>query len=148
MNYDKLTKAELIKALLSLKSISEGAASADVQQRMLHDLRVHQIELEMQNRELRAAQQEIEVACHRYTELYDFAPVGYMTLDRLGYIVDINLTGAGLLGLERSRLLGMRFFSFVVKSDGPKIREHLARQAESNARVVTELRLLTREGNT
>jgi PAS domain S-box-containing protein len=86
-------------------------------QRLVHELQVHQIELEMQNAELRQARDEAETAREKYTELYDFAPVGYFTLDRDGIIRAVNLSGAGLLGVDRFRLLGRRFGQFVVATD-------------------------------
>ena len=70
-------------------------------QRLVHELQVHQIELEMQNQELRESRAEVEAGLERYTELYDFAPVGYLTLGRDGAIRQVNLTGARLLGVER-----------------------------------------------
>ena len=87
--------------------------SGDETQRLVHELEVHQIELEMQNAELRQAREQEEKALERYTDLYDFAPVGYFTLDRDGVIRAANLTGAALLGIERSRLIGRRFGQFV-----------------------------------
>jgi PAS domain-containing protein len=63
-------------------------------QRLLHELEVHQIELEMQNAELQRARVEVETALEKYTELYDFAPVGYCSIDRQGVIQEVNLTGA------------------------------------------------------
>ena len=81
--------------------------------RLHHELQVHQVELEMQNAELRQARDELETALEKYTDLYDFAPVGYFTLDRKGTIRRVNLTGAGLVGVERSRLVGQRFGLFV-----------------------------------
>ncbi len=77
-------------------------------QRLFHELQVHQIELEMQNEELERARIEVEEGLSRYTDLYEFAPVGYMTLNHEGEIRQVNLTGARLLGLERSRLVGKR----------------------------------------
>ena len=77
--------------------------------RLLYELEVNRIELEMQNTELRQARDEAETALERYTDLYDFAPVGYFTLDRNGVIRSVNLTGATLLGIERTRLTGRRF---------------------------------------
>ncbi|MGC8495100.1 MAG: hypothetical protein ACP5SH_25565, partial [Syntrophobacteraceae bacterium] len=59
--------------------------------RLIHELRVHQIELEMQNEELRLVQQELEISRSRYADLYDFAPVGYLTMNKNGQIVDLNL---------------------------------------------------------
>jgi PAS domain S-box-containing protein len=85
--------------------------------RIVHELQVHQVELEMQNEELHASRAEAEVLLERYTDLYDFAPVGYLTLDRGGTIQQINLTGARLLGLERGRLTGRRLGLFVEESD-------------------------------
>jgi len=77
--------------------------------RLLHELQVHQIELEMQNAELRQARDELEVALENYTDLYDFAPSGYFTLAATGAILQANLTGATLVGIERSRLVGQSF---------------------------------------
>lgn len=73
--------------------------------RLLHELQVHQIELEMQNAELQDAREQTEALLEKYTDLYDFAPVGYFTLDARGRIQEVNLAGASLLGTDRSRLL-------------------------------------------
>ncbi|MBN1432325.1 MAG: PAS domain S-box protein [Methanomicrobiaceae archaeon] len=82
-------------------------------QRLIHELQVHQIELEIQNEELIQARAEIEEGLQKYTGLYDFAPVGYFTLDNSGTILNINLTGAALLGRERSLLIGRKFHGFI-----------------------------------
>ncbi len=66
-------------------------------QRLVHELRTHQIELEMQNEELRRAQIELEESRNRYSDLYDFAPIGYFTFDKNGLILEVNLTGANKL---------------------------------------------------
>src|SRR3954465_3903748 len=76
---------------------------------LLHELEVHQIELELQNEELRAARVATEAALARYTELFDFSPIGYATLTASLAIWEINHVGAQLLGMERSRLRGQRF---------------------------------------
>src|SRR6185369_10067343 len=81
--------------------------------RLLHELEVHQIELEMQNAELQKARDDLEAALEKYTDLYDFAPVGYLTLDPEGIIREANLAGASLLGIERSALVNRRFELFV-----------------------------------
>lgn len=93
------------------------SADGDVQGRILHELQVHQIELEMQNEELRQSREERENLLERYTNLYEFAPVGYFTLDRKGDILETNLTGSKLLGLERSRLVGRRFIDFIDRTN-------------------------------
>ena len=93
---------------------SQRAAAAVPQsdadaKRLLHELQVHQIELEMQNAELRQARDELEAALDNYTDLYDFAPSGYFTLAATGVIRQANLTGAMMVGMERSRLVGQPF---------------------------------------
>jgi diguanylate cyclase (GGDEF)-like protein/PAS domain S-box-containing protein len=95
-------------------------------QRLLHELEVHQIELEMQNEELRQAQQELELERNRYAELYDFAPVGYFTLDGRGLIRGVNLTGAQLLGIERRLLANKPFSPFIADAEGRELfSDHL-----------------------
>lgn len=87
------------------KNHPPGADDTDPR-RMLHELEVHQVELELQNAELRKARDELEEALERYTDLYDFAPTGYFTLGADGMIQMVNLTGASLAGIERSALVG------------------------------------------
>ena len=86
-------------------------------QRLIHELQVHQIELEMQNEELYQASLQVEVGLEQYTDLYDFAPVGYFTLGSDGNIKKVNLNGAFLLGIERASIIGMRFGQFVADRD-------------------------------
>jgi formate hydrogenlyase transcriptional activator len=86
-------------------------------QRLVHELEVHQIELEMQNEELHRAQEEIESSRDKYAELYDFAPVGYFTFDTRGLIREVNFAGARLLGIERSMLVDRLFSGFIADAD-------------------------------
>ena len=72
----------------------------------MHELEVHQIELELQNEELRRAQVELEESRQQFSDLYDFAPVGYLTVDQNTVVVQANLTAATMLGVERGRLVG------------------------------------------
>jgi PAS domain S-box-containing protein len=90
-------------------------------QKLVHELEVHQIELEMQNAELRRAQEELELSRNAYAELYEYAPVGYFTLDAQGRIERVNLTGAHLLGIERGLLLKRPFAGFIENAPDKEI---------------------------
>jgi signal transduction histidine kinase/CheY-like chemotaxis protein len=94
--------------------------------RLIHELEVHEIELELQNEELRRARDELEVSVTRYSELYDFAPVGYVTLDAKSTILEINLVGSTLLGKDRARLIGQRFAQWVTPATRPALEGLLA----------------------
>ena len=85
---------------------------------LLHELQVYQIELEMQNEQLRATQAALESSLDRYVDLYDFSPIGYLSLATTdGLITDINLTAAQLLGVPRAKLSQRRFAQFVADTD-------------------------------
>jgi PAS domain S-box-containing protein len=114
--------------------------------RLNHELQVHQIELEMQNEELHQAREVAETALEQYTDLYDFAPVGYFTLDRKGTISKVNLTGAGFVGVERSLLVSRRFSHFVTVEGRPAFNAFLEKVFTSPAKEACEVKLL-REGN-
>jgi signal transduction histidine kinase/CheY-like chemotaxis protein len=86
-------------------------------ERLVEELKVHEIELELQNDALRASRAELEASLERYTDLYDVAPVGYFTLSADGYIRGVNLPGARLLGIERAHLTGQRFRGYVSPGD-------------------------------
>jgi PAS domain S-box-containing protein len=92
-----------------LASANKSNYFADIPENILHELQVHQIELEMQNESLKEAQLRIEEARDRYWDLYDFAPIGYLTINRDNFITEINLTAAALLGVNRKQLIGCRF---------------------------------------
>ena len=94
--------------------------------RLIHELEVHQIELEIQNEDLRRVRDELEASVTRYSELYDFAPVSYVTLDARGTILEINLVGAGLLGKDRTDLIGQRLASWVTPPTRPALDALLA----------------------
>lgn len=111
-------------------------------QRLLHEFEVHQVELEMQNAELQKTRDDLETALEKYTDLYDFSPVGYFTLDNQGVIRDVNLTGASLLGIERSRLVGQRFEIFVDVTARSAFTAFLRKVLESPAKEACELSLL------
>lgn len=85
--------------------------------KLLHELRVHQIELQMQNDELRSIQDELELSRERYFELYDLAPVGYLTISPGGMILETNLTAASMLGMDKNELLNREFHRFICPED-------------------------------
>ena len=76
---------------------------------LIHEFEVHQIELEMQNDELRRAQLAIEESREKYVDFYDFAPVGYLTFNEKGMVSELNLTAAALLGIQRKSLVNKPF---------------------------------------
>ena len=95
---------------------------------------------------LREAMPEAEASRERYADLYDFAPVGYLTLDRNGCICDINLTGARLLGLSRFQLLGNPLLTLIEKPDRRKYLEHLSRLRHGQPQVSLEVAIAPRGG--
>ncbi|OGU08962.1 MAG: Fis family transcriptional regulator [Geobacteraceae bacterium GWC2_55_20] len=117
-------------------------------QRLFHELQVHQIELEMQNAELHQARCEIESALESYADIYDFTPVGYLTLDRDGTILAANLTAAGLLGIARSRLLGRRFGLFVADDIRQFFSEFLGKVFANRDKETCEVTLATESAST
>ncbi|MGV7229937.1 MAG: PAS domain-containing protein, partial [Nitrospirales bacterium] len=94
-------------------------------QHLVHELQVHQIELEMQNEELRHTQLDLQQARDRYATLFDFTPVGYATLDGDGRILEANLTLCHLVGVLRKTILYEKFEEFVDPEDQPAFRLHL-----------------------
>ncbi len=109
--------------------------------RLLHELDVHQIELEMQNAELRLARDEAESMLEKYTDLYDFAPVGYFTLAADGTILLANLTGSILVGTERHRLVGRCFRMLVTPDDRPTFDAVLSKIFEDPAKRSIDVEL-------
>jgi len=114
--------------------------------RLLHELQVHQIELEMQNEELQQARDRMETLLEKYTDLYDFAPVGYFSLDEEGRILEVNLTGAAMLGLERSLLIDRSLDRFVDPSSQPIFRVFLRKTFEGHGKQACEAALLNEDG--
>jgi two-component system cell cycle sensor histidine kinase/response regulator CckA len=106
---------------------SQGTGASFSSERVLHELQVHQIELEMQNEELRESRSELESLLDKYTDLYDFAPVAYFTLAATGAINSVNLPGASLLGVERVSLTKRNFGGFVARESRPVFESWLKR---------------------
>ena len=121
--------------------LSAAALRRVAETRLLHELQVHQVELALQNEELQQVRDALEAEVARYTELYDFAPVGYVTLDRSGTIRQANLAGAGLLGVDRGRLAGRRFAEFLADADRCSFNPFLQRVFDSDTPQTCELAL-------
>nr|WP_321464306.1 ATP-binding protein [uncultured Desulfobulbus sp.] len=115
-------------------------------QKIVHELQVHQIELEMQNEELRATQDKLGESLEKYTDLFEFAPVGYVTLTPKGRIVEANLTIARQLDTERKSLINSALALFVVAHDRPAFWAHLDQVFQSPERQTCELRMEQRNG--
>jgi diguanylate cyclase (GGDEF)-like protein/PAS domain S-box-containing protein len=114
---------------------------------LLHDLQVHQIELEMQNDELRRAMVVIEEMRDSYVDLYEMAPVGYLTLSREGRINKLNLTGAALLGVNRKAILNRFFASFITPEDGDLWHRFFQSVLKRDGRQHSELQLQRGNGS-
>jgi PAS domain S-box-containing protein len=118
----------------------------DEVEKLFHELRVHQIEMEMQNDELRRIQGELELARSRYFDLYDLAPAGYLTLSEQGLILESNLTAVNLLGVPRSTLVKRPFTQFILKEDQDIYYLHRKKLFETGEPQQCEMRLLKSDG--
>lgn len=134
-------RARAEERLHSREPAAPGAAEPDAL-RLQQELQVHEIELELQNAELGRSRDHLEAALERYTDLYDFAPVGYFTFDRSGGIFSANLTGADLLNVPRARLVGRRFESFLQSTSRLVFASFLARALDGSQRESCEVALL------
>ncbi len=122
-------------------AIALSNLSADDIHKLIHELRVHQIELKSQNEELRWAQELLGESRDRYQELYDYAPVGYFTIGPSGLIEDVNLTASNMLGTERVKLKEQRLSRFVVAGDQDVLCLHRRRLLDGDGPQAFELRV-------
>ncbi len=113
--------------------------------RLVHELHVHQIELEMQNEELRRIQKDLEESRNRYSDLYDFAPIGYLTLDKTGLILETNITAARQLGLDRSFLINRPFYHYIERDDRDVFYLHLREVFKGKKSRTCEIRIRGKE---
>jgi PAS domain S-box-containing protein len=120
--------------------------SPEEMRRTLHELHVHQIELEIQNEELRRSQEELDAARERYFDLYDLAPVGYCTLSEKGLILEANFTAATLLGVARGALVKQPISRFIHKEDQVIYYLHRKKLFETGEPKACELRMLKKDG--
>jgi len=121
--------------------------SPQEQQNLLYELRVHQIELEMQNESLRQTKDELESSRERYFNLYDLAPVGYFTQNKEGLILEANLTAGSLLGVTRNTLVKKSLTRFIFYDDQDIYYHHHRQLFETGAPQVCELRLVKKDGS-
>ncbi len=151
-NTQKKSKAEILRqkaeVLLKKQGVKSGSQLSEIDTlKLIHELEVHQIELEMQNEELLLAKERAaELASEKYIELYDFAPTGYFTLSKEGEIIELNYSGAEMLDKKRQRLKNSRFGFFISDDNKPIFNLFLAKVFNSNAKETCEV-TLSRDGN-
>lgn len=136
-------------AALTATSINLSELDLNDAQRLLEELQIYQVELEIQNEELRETQQELESTRDRYAELYHTAPVGYLTLNRSGTILEANETCADMLLMRRSRLMKRPFSFFIERSDLEKYADYmrgLFAESARGAKKAVELRVKLADG--
>ena len=140
------SQAEELLGPVSVDQKDISALSPEEVQVLVHDLRIHQIELKLQNDDLRQSQIKLEELKDRYLDLYDFAPVGYMTLNDKGLILEANLTAIRLLGVERTSLIKMFFSRFVCQEFMNAYYLYLKQVFESQSEQTCEIKLTRKDG--
>ena len=144
--------ASLLRETAEEKLGKSGVVSPELKDKtpeeIIHELQVHQVELEMQNEELKRLQLESEASKTKYQDLYDFAPVGYFTLTRNGIIKEVNLTGAALLGMSRSELINLGFGHFVIPESLEQWDQHIISVREQQKRHDCDVNLKKEDGST
>lgn len=113
---------------------------------LIHELQVHQIELEMQNEELRNSRVELEKLHEKYYDLYDFAPVGYLTLDLSTKITEVNVTGADLLGFPKGNIIENYFRFYVTTDSKESFQNHFKKSFKEMEKQIFEVRLIKKNG--
>ncbi|MDH4328819.1 MAG: PAS domain-containing protein, partial [Nitrospira sp.] len=134
------------EALLRTTKRDVAAMPAKDVQQLVHELQIHQIELEMQNDELRRTQAELEATRDRYADLYDFSPVGHLALDAQGNILGANIMAGTLLGLSRNRLSGQPLARYIAGEDQDTFHRHVRDVLEGRAQCLCEVRLRRESG--
>ena len=141
MSFGRLSKEELEKRLAVL--LAAPAGELDEREHLLYELQLHQLELEVQNRELIEARSALELSRNSYADLYDLAPVPYFTFDRYGVVLNVNLAGALLVGLDRALVIGAPFLALVRSEDESVFRCHLQRSLSGERQVPSEFGFTT-----
>ena len=127
-------------------AVDISALSHEDVQRLVHELQVRQVELQMQNEELRQTQLALEESRANYSDLYDSAPVGYVTVNEKGLILEANLTAVSLLGVERQALINKPLSRFVRKELGDAYYLHLRQVFETQSGQTCEIELVRKDG--
>jgi len=131
-----------------LRNQSEDSSNLSLKntQHLLHELQVHQIELEMQNDELRKANEQFSILHKKYADLYNFAPTGYCTLDPKGQILEANFTLAEQLGVAKGHLINTLFYHYIVKEDRDLLYLHLKNLSQTEVQTNCEVRVVQQNG--
>jgi PAS domain S-box-containing protein len=146
---DELRKrAEEIDQRNNFDSEIPEQISEEVTYKLFHELRVHQIELELQNEELRRTQEELEISRERYFNLYDMAPVGYCTINKKNFVLETNLTAATMLCVIRSFLVKQPLTRFILKEDQDKYYLFSKKIFETENPDICEIRMVRQNGMT
>jgi PAS domain S-box-containing protein len=143
MSYEEWSRDALIARVNALEAERRAAGS---QEGLLHELHVHQTELELQNEALRDAQREREIAYSKYTDLYDFAPIAYLTLDLKGVVLEANMGAAAMFGFQRDLMIGKPLIAMARFDDTSAWWSHLRRSLASQGPVTSELKFATARG--
>ncbi len=125
---------------------SVSLSEADIL-KLLFELEVHQIELEMQNEELQLAKEDAEKNAEKYSNMYDFAPSGYFTLDSEFRICEVNFSGAFILRKERSKLINSNFISFVKEDNRVVFNDFLDKANQAKTKQGCEVELIINENH-
>jgi PAS domain S-box-containing protein len=151
---DEICGSELRRKAEELAQAGAARTSEDLQgvspeamQKIIFELRVHQIELELQNEELLRAQIELGKSKARFFDLYEMAPVGYCTLSEQGFILEANLTLATLLGVSRKDMVGRPLARFIHREDQDARCLHFSHLADADSPKTTDLRMVRQDGD-
>lgn len=146
MTDDLRTRAEQRARETAADPSAEARRRSAEESRLVHDLQVHQIELEMQNDELRRSEADLEASRARYFDLYNVAPVGYVTISEAGLILEANLTAATLLGITRGALVKQPFTRFLVAEDQDSYYLHRKRLFATGTPQMLDIRMRRKDG--
>lgn len=133
--------------ILKKKDITHEEMQNKSLNEMIHEIQVYQIELEMQNEEMKRSQSEIELSRNKYSDLYDFAPIGYFTLNVNGIIVDVNFAGARLLGVDKSVIKNKPLTLYIASNHHTVFYNHLKKTLYSKTKQISEIEFVNHKGD-